>query len=354
MNILQPVPVTIGGPTPAPDPVLRPRRTRISPALRRMVQETTLSPADFIYPLFVRHGRNERRPLASMPGQFQLSVDELAREAESILELGIPAVIVFGIPAQKDWCGSDNFNPRGVVPEAIRALKAAAPELVVISDMCFCEYTDHGHCGLINTPDADSYNAALPEGYLLNDPSLELMGRASVVHAEAGADVIAPSAMLDHMVAANRTALDEAGLEHVPIMSYAAKYASSFYGPFREAAENPPSFGDRRQYQMDPANRREALKEVALDVDEGADMIIVKPALPYLDVLAAVRQQFNLPTAAYQVSGEYAMLHAAAANGWLDLRMCALESLLSIKRAGADMILTYFAKDAARWLLERQ
>ena len=350
MNILQPVPGAIYAQTTAPESAQRPRRTRVSPALRRMVRETTLSPADFIYPLFVRHGRAERRPISSMPGQFQLSVDELAREAESILELGIPAVILFGIPAQKDWCGSDNFNPHGVVPQAVRALKAAAPELIVISDMCFCEYTDHGHCGLINSPEVDGYNAALPEGYLLNDPTLELIGRASVVHAEAGADVIAPSAMLDHMVAAIRGALDEAAFEHTPILSYAAKYASSFYGPFRDAAESPPSFGDRSQYQMDPANRREALKEVALDVDEGADMIMIKPALPYLDVLAAVRQQFNLPTAAYQVSGEYAMLHAAAANGWLDLRKCALESLTSIKRAGADMILTYFAKDAARWL----
>ncbi len=352
MNILQPVSPTLNGQPRALDPTLRPRRLRINPALRRMVRETTLSPADFIYPLFVRHGQGERRPIASMPGQFQLSVDELAREAESILELGIPAVILFGIPAEKDWCGSDNFNPRGIVPQAARALKSVAPELIVISDMCFCEYTDHGHCGLINTAGADEYNSALPEGYLLNDPTLELMGRAAVVHAEAGADMIAPSAMLDRMVAAIRTALDESELEHVPIMSYAAKYASGFYGPFRDAAESPPSFGDRSQYQMDPANCREALKEVALDVAEGADMVMVKPALPYLDVLAAVRQQFNLPTAAYQVSGEYAMIHAAAANGWLDLQTCALESLTSIKRAGADMILTYFAKDAARWLAD--
>ena len=354
MNTLQPVRATINSHATAAEPMLRPRRTRISPALRRMVRETTLSPADFIYPLFVRHGRGERRPISSMPGQFQLSVDELVREADSILELGIPAVLLFGIPPEKDWCGSDNFSPHGVVPEAIRALKEAAPELIVISDMCFCEYTDHGHCGIINTPIVDSYNSALPEGYLLNDPTLELLGRASVVHAEAGADIIAPSAMLDGMVAAIRGALDEAELEHVPILSYAAKYASSFYGPFREAAESPPSFGDRSQYQMDPANRREALKEVALDVAEGADMIMVKPALPYLDVLAAVREEFNLPTAAYQVSGEFAMLHAAAANGWLDLEKCALESLTSIKRAGADMILTYFAKDAARWLVEKQ
>ena len=354
MNGLQAVQTTINGRATVAEPVLRPRRIRISPALRRMVRETALSPSDFIYPLFVRHGQGERRPISSMPGQFQLSVDELAREAESVLELGIPAVLLFGIPAEKDWCGSDNFSPYGVVPEAIRALKEAAPELIVISDMCFCEYTDHGHCGIINSPMVDGYNTALPEGYLLNDPTLELLGRASVVHAEAGADIIAPSAMLDGMVGSIRGALDEAGLEHVPILSYAAKYASSFYGPFREAAESPPSFGDRSQYQMDPANRREALKEVALDVAEGADMIMVKPALPYLDVLAAVREEFNLPTAAYQVSGEYAMLHAAAANGWLDLERCALESLTSIKRAGADMILTYFAKDAARWLAKGQ
>ncbi|MCY3993494.1 MAG: porphobilinogen synthase [Caldilineaceae bacterium] len=354
MNGLQAVQTTINGRATVAEPVLRPRRIRISPALRRMVRETALSPSDFIYPLFVRHGQGERRPISSMPGQFQLSVDELAKEAESVLELGIPAVLLFGIPAEKDWCGSDNFSPYGVVPEAIRALKEAAPELIVISDMCFCEYTDHGHCGIINSPMVDGYNTALPEGYLLNDPTLELLGRASVVHAEAGADIIAPSAMLDGMVGSIRGALDEAGLEHVPILSYAAKYASSFYGPFREAAESPPSFGDRSQYQMDPANRREALKEVALDVAEGADMIMVKPALPYLDVLAAVREEFKLPTAAYQVSGEYAMLHAAAANGWLDLERCALESLTSIKRAGADMILTYFAKDAARWLAGRQ
>ncbi len=354
MNTLQPVQTTINGHATAAERALRPRRMRISPALRRMVRETALSPADFIYPLFVRYGREERRPIASMPGQFQLSVDELAREAESVLELGIPAVLLFGIPEEKDWCGSDNFNPHGVVSEAIRALKEAAPELIVISDMCFCEYTDHGHCGIVNFPTVDAYDSALPEGYLLNDPTLELLGRASVVHAEAGADIIAPSAMLDGMVGSIRGALDGAGLEHVPILSYAAKYASSFYGPFREAAESPPSFGDRSQYQMDPANRREALKEVALDVAEGADMIMVKPALPYLDVLAAVREEFNLPTAAYQVSGEYAMLHAAAANGWLELEKCALESLTSIKRAGADMILTYFAKDAARWLAGRQ
>jgi len=224
------------------------------------------------------------------------------------------------------------------------------PEMIVISDMCFCEYTDHGHCGIINLPGDSHYSAHLPEGYLLNDPTLELLGRASAVHAEAGADIIAPSGMIDGMVGAIRTALDASGFDHVAIMSYAVKYASGFYGPFREAAESPPSFGDRSEYQMDPANKREALKEAALDVAEGADMLMVKPAMPYLDVLAEVRRNFNLPTAAYQVSGEYAMMHAAAANGWLDLQRVALESLTSIKRAGADLILTYFAKDAARWL----
>ncbi len=331
-------------------PTMRPRRMRLNAALRRIVQETTLSPADFIYPLFVRPGREIQQPIGSMPGQFQWSVDRLAQEAKAIAGLGIQAVILFGIPESKDALGSDNFNPGGIVPQAIRTVKDAAPELVVISDMCFCEYTDHGHCGIINVPGDDHYNSLLPEGYLLNDPTLAYLGRASVVHAQAGADVIAPSGMIDGMVAGIRAALDENGLQHVSIMSYAAKYASAFYGPFRDAAESPPSFGDRSQYQMDPANRREALKEVAIDVAEGADILMVKPAMPYLDVLSDVRQAYNLPIAAYQVSGEYAMIHAAAANGWLDLRRCALESLTAIKRAGADMILTYFAKDATEWL----
>jgi porphobilinogen synthase len=331
-------------------PILRPRRLRLLSGLRRMVRETTLTPDDFIYPLFVRTGSGIRNPIGSMPGQFQLSVDQLARQAEEITNLGIPAVILFGIPGAKDSCGSDNFNEDGIVPQAIRALKKAAPELVVISDMCFCEYTSHGHCGIINLPGDEHYDPYLPEGYLLNDPTLELLGRASTVHAEAGADIIAPSGMIDGMIGAIRGALDASGLQHVAVMSYAAKYASGFYGPFRDAAESPPSFGDRSQYQMDPANRREALKEVAIDVVEGADMLMVKPAMPYLDIIADVRREFNLPVAAYQVSGEYAMMHAAAANGWLDLQRCALESLTGIKRAGADMIITYFAKDAAQWL----
>jgi porphobilinogen synthase len=333
-------------------PFLRPRRLRLTAHLRRMVQETTLSPADFIYPLFVRYGRDIRQPIRSMPGQFQLSVDQLAAEARDVAALGIPAVILFGIPEHKDAEGSDNYNPEGIVPQAIRAIKTAVPDLIVISDMCFCEYTDHGHCGLINVPGAPGYQADLPAGYLLNDPTLALLGRAAAVHAQAGADIIAPSGMIDGMVGAIRQALDEAGAQQVAVMSYAAKYASGFYGPFREAAESPPSFGDRSQYQMDPANRREALKEVALDVAEGADILMIKPALPYLDIIRDVRERYHLPTAAYQVSGEYAMIHAAAANGWLDLRRCALESLTAIKRAGADMILTYFAKDAVRWMEE--
>lgn len=336
----------------AAHPAMRPRRLRISPALRRMVRETTLTPADFVMPLFVRHGRDRRIAIGSMPGQVQMTVDHLAAEAREIAGLGIPAVILFGIPAEKDAAGSDNYSEVGIVPQAIRAIKDAVPDLIVISDMCFCEYTDHGHCGIINLPGDAHYHPRLPEGYLLNDATLDLLARASAVHAAAGADIIAPSGMVDGMVAAIRAGLDGEGFDHVAIMSYAVKYASGFYGPFRDAAESPPSFGDRSQYQMDPANRREALKEAALDVAEGADMLMVKPALPYLDILAALRERYPLPMAAYQVSGEYAMLHAAAANGWLDLKRCALESLTSIKRAGADMILTYFAKEAARWVEE--
>lgn len=331
-------------------PVVRPRRLRLSTNLQRMIRETSLSPGHLIYPLFVRPGKDIQRAIPSMPGQFQWSVDRAAGEAKAAAALGIPAVILFGIPEVKNYCGSDNYNPDGIVPVAIRAIKEAVPEMIVISDMCFCEYTDHGHCGIINQPDHEHYDPRLPHGYLLNDPTLELLGQASVVHAQAGADIIAPSGMVDGMVATIRQALDESAFQHTGIMSYAAKYASGFYGPFRDAAESPPQFGDRSQYQMDPANKREALKEVALDVAEGADILMVKPALPYLDVLAAVREQYNLPLAAYQVSGEYAMLQAAAQKGWLDLQRCALESLMSIRRAGADMILTYFAKDAAEWL----
>jgi porphobilinogen synthase len=287
-----------------------------------------------------------------MPGQFQWSVDRVVTEVRAAYDVGVLAVILFGIPDVKDACGSENYDPNGIIPTAIRAIKDAAPEMMVISDMCFCEYTDHGHCGIINRPGEKHYQPQLPEGYLLNDATLELLAQASIVHARAGADIIAPSGMIDGMVGAIRSGLDQTGFQHVIVMSYAAKYASGFYGPFRDAAESPPQFGDRSQYQMDPANRREALKEVALDVAEGADILMVKPALPYLDIVRAVRQTYDLPVAAYQVSGEYAMLHAAAANGWLDLRRCALEALTSIKRAGADMILTYFAKEAAQWIAQ--
>lgn len=334
------------------DNPLRPRRLRLTPAIRRMVRETALTPSDFIYPLFVRHGKNITQSIKSMPGQSQLSPDTAAALAKQAYALGIPAVVLFGIPEHKDACGTENYSPDGIIPQAIKAIKDAVPEMVVISDMCFCEYTDHGHCGLINTPDAPHYDPHHPTDYLLNDATLDLLAKASAVHAQAGADIIAPSGMLDGMVGAIRAALDLACLPNVSVMSYAVKYASGFYGPFRDAAESPPQFGDRAQYQMDPANVREALKEAALDVEQGADFLMVKPALPYLDVLRLVRDTFNLPTAAYQVSGEYAMLHAAGQNGWIDLRRCALESLTSIKRAGADMILTYFALDAARWLQE--
>ena len=331
-------------------PTNRPRRTRRTETLRQLVRETSISPADLILPLFVRPGHDLRLPIRSMPGQFQWSVDRLVGEVREIASLGIRAVMLFGIPSEKDACGSENFDPEGIVPHAIRAIKQAVPEMVVISDMCFCEYTDHGHCGIVNLPGSEHFNPALEQGYLLNDPTLELLQRASVVHAAAGADIIAPSGMVDGMVGAIRAALDDSGHEHLLVMSYAVKYASGFYGPFRDAAESPPAFGDRSQYQMDPANRREAIREAALDVEEGADMLIVKPALPYLDVLSEVRQTFNVPVAAYQVSGEYSMLQAAAANGWIDLERCAMESLTSIKRAGADLILTYFAKDVVEWL----
>ena len=331
--------------------VSRPRRLRLTSTLRRMVRETELNAGDFIYPLFVRHGRNICAEIRSMPGIHQFSVDQLDAEAESIARLNIPAVILFGIPAEKDSVGSENFAPNGVIQQAIRAIKDAVPDLLVITDVCMCEYTDHGHCGIINTPRDDDYHPDLPEGHVLNDPTLDILGRVAVSHAEAGADVVAPSGMIDGMVAALRLALDEACFEHMPILSYSVKYASAFYGPFRDAAESPPKFGDRKTHQMDPANVREALRETALDVAEGADMLMVKPALPYLDVLQRMRQAFpELPLAAYNVSGEYAMLKAAAINGWIDGRAATLEALTGIKRAGADMIITYHAKEAAGWL----
>jgi porphobilinogen synthase len=322
-------------------PSLRPRRLRRTPTLRRMVRETVLTPDHLIYPLFVVHGQDQQRPISSMPGQHQWSVDLLSREAEEIAALGIPAVILFGLPAIKDAVGSENYASNGIVQQAIRAIKDAVPELVVITDVCTCEYTDHGHCGMLDE-----------RGYVVNDTTLEVLQRVAASHAEAGADIVAPSGMMDGAVAAIREELDRVGARDVAIMAYAAKFASRFDGPFREAADSPPAFGDRRQYQMDPANGREALLEVALDAAEGADLLMVKPALPYLDVLSSIRQQFDRPTAAYHVSGEYAMIKAAAQNGWIDERQVALESLLSIKRAGADLILTYYAKDAARWLRE--
>jgi len=331
-------------------PTVRPRRLRRTAALRRMVRETAPRVDQLIAPLFIRHGSGVVRPIASMPGHAQLSVDMAVREAEALAELGIPAVLLFGIPAHKDALGSENFDPDGIVPRAAAAIKRAVPELIVISDMCCCEYTDHGHCGIINTPRSKYYNERLAEGYLLNDPTLEILGQAAVVHAQAGADIIAPSGMIDGMVARIRTALDLAGLHETAIMSYAAKFASSFYGPFRDAAESPPGFGDRSEYQMDPANRREAMREVALDVEEGADLLMVKPALAYLDIIRQVRDRFDLPLAAYQVSGEYSMVKAAAEKGWIDERRVAMESLTAIVRAGADMIITYWARDAARWL----
>lgn len=333
-----------------PTPMLRPRRLRTSATLRSLVRETILTPADFIAPLFVRHGSGIRQPIKSMPGQFQLSIDQAVIEAGELAARGVPAVILFGIPDHKDACGSENYSPDGIIPCAIRAIKAACPDLLVITDMCFCEYTDHGHCGIINVPGDKHHVAALPHGYLLNDPTLELLAKASVVHADAGADIIAPSGMIDGMIAAIRSALDANGHSHISVMSYAAKYASGFYGPFRDAAESTPTFGDRHQYQMDPGNKREAMKEVAIDVAEGADFLMVKPAMPYLDIIHQIRSAYDHPVAAYQVSGEFAMIHAAAANGWVDLERCALESLTCIKRAGADMILTYFAKDATDWI----
>jgi porphobilinogen synthase len=334
-----------------PFPISRPRRLRLNPALRAMVRETHLTPQDFIYPLFVRHGKGIQDEISSMPGQYQWSVDELPEQARSIASLGIPAVILFGIPNAKDPIGLENFSPHGIIQQAIRSIKDAVPELLVVSDVCLCEYTDHGHCGILNTgQDASSH---FPEGYVLNDPTLDILGQVAASHVQAGADIIAPSGMIDGMVRSIRESLDSQGFEHTPILSYAVKYASAFYGPFREAAEGAPKFGDRKTHQMDPANAREALREAALDVLEGADMLMVKPALPYLDIIHRVREAFpELPTAAYQVSGEYAMLKAAALNGWMDERSTVLESLTSIKRAGASSIVTYYAKEAAGWLAE--
>jgi porphobilinogen synthase len=314
----------------------RPRRLRRSEALRAMVRETRLTPDNLIYPLFVCEGEGVRREIGSMPGQYNLSIDELVKEATEARSVGVRAVILFGIPESKDATGTGAFAEDGIVQRATRALKREVKDLLVLADNCLCEYTDHGHCGVVH------------EGDVLNDPTLELLARTAVAQAEAGADIIAPSNMMDGFVAAIREALDRSGFEQVPILSYAVKYASAFYGPFREAAGSAPQFGDRRSYQMDPANMREAMREAMLDIEQGADMLMVKPALPYLDVLRALRDRCDLPLAAYQVSGEYAMIKAAARMGWLDENRTMWETLTGIKRAGADLILTYYAKEAAR------
>ncbi|MBI2955236.1 MAG: porphobilinogen synthase [Chloroflexi bacterium] len=319
-------------------PIRRPRRLRISEPLRRMVRETTLAADDFIYPLFVTHGQHVRNEISSMPGNYQLSLDELRPELEELVELGIPGVLLFGLPASKDPLGLEAYATDGIVQEAVRAVKRVAPQLMVVTDVCLCEYTSHGHCGVV------------VDGYVDNDQTLDLLARTACSHAEAGADVIAPSDMMDGRVGAIRSALDDNGFKTTPIMAYAAKYASAFYGPFREAAESAPQFGDRTTYQMDPSNVREALREIELDIQEGADIVMVKPALAYLDVIARARERFDLPIAAYNVSGEFSMVKAAARNGWIDERRVTLEILTGIKRAGADIIITYHAKEVAKWL----
>jgi len=319
-------------------PETRPRRLRRSSAVRRLVRETTLAPDHFIYPLFVRPGRGVRSEIASMPGQFHLSADEAAREAEEVARLGIPGVILFGLPEKKDEVGSEAGQAEGVVQRALRAVKKAVPELTLIVDACFCEYTTHGHCGVV------------VDGEIDNDATLDNLARAALSYARAGADFVAPSGMMDGFVGFLRESLDEEGFEKVGLFAYSAKYASGYYGPFRDAVDSTPAFGDRAGYQMDPANVREAIREVALDVEEGADIVMVKPALAYLDVIAEVRREFDLPVAAYNVSGEYAMLKAAAEKGWIDYDRVMMETLLSMRRAGADMILSYHAKEAARLL----
>ena len=319
-------------------PIHRPRRLRRNENLRRMTRETHLRVDDLIMPLFIVPGTGVENPIGAMPGIAQLSVDRAVEECQQIRDLGIPGVILFGIPDEKDAVGSDAYNDNGIIQRALRALKEEVPGLTLITDVCLCEYTDHGHCGLIKGNDVE------------NDATLELLVKESLSHVRAGADMVAPSDMMDGRVGAIRQALDREGFPHIPIMAYAAKFASGFYGPFREAAESTPQFGDRRSYQMDPANGDEALREVALDIEEGADIVMVKPALPYLDIIRRVKEKFGYPLAAYNVSGEYAMLKAAALNGWLDEERVMLEALTSIRRAGADLILTYFAKDAARTL----
>ena len=317
-------------------PQSRLRRLRESAAVRLLTQETSTSAKDFVYPLFVTHGRDVCEPVEPMPGVYHLSTDRLAAEAEEVAHLGIPAVLLFGLPARKDGAGTEAYNPDGIIQEAVRTIKQATPQLLVITDVCLCEYTDHGHCG------------AVVDGRVDNDATLELLARTALSHAEAGADMVAPSAMMDGQVGAIRQALDGGGFQSTSIMAYSAKYASSFYGPFRVAADSTPQFGDRRGYQMDPANVRQALQEMEMDIQEGADIIMVKPALAYLDVISRARQAFAHPIAAYNVSGEYAMVKAAAANGWLDGPSAALEVVTAIKRAGADIIISYHAKEVAR------
>ncbi|MEN9510065.1 MAG: hypothetical protein RLZZ621_2628 [Gemmatimonadota bacterium] len=324
------------------DRTVRLRRLRGSESIRRIVRETRLDPAQFLWPLFVRSGTGIRTPIGSMPGVFQTSVDELLKDAQRAVDAGIGGILLFGIPDTKDATGSSAWDPHGPVAEAVRAVKRDYPQLLVITDVCMCEYTDHGHCGLLT-----------PSGDVDNDATLDLLAREALAHARAGADIIAPSDMMDHRIGHLRAVLDAEGFQHVPIMSYAAKYASAFYGPFREAAESTPTFGDRRSYQMDPANTREALREVRLDVAEGADILMVKPAGAYLDIIAAVKQDTGMPLAAYQVSGEYSMIKAAAERGWIDGERAMMESLVAIARAGADLIITYFALDAAAYLRAR-
>jgi porphobilinogen synthase len=319
-------------------PTLRLRRLRRTETLRRMVRETTLSPSDFILPAFVTHGSRICAEVPSMPGVFQLSVDQLEQEARLARDLGISALLLFGLPAAKDSLGTEAYHPDGIVQRAIRAAKNVAPDLAVIGDICLCEYTSHGHCGIVQ------------DGEVLNDPTVELLCQVALAQAEAGADIVAPSDMMDGRVGRIRKALDANGYEDTLLMAYSAKFASGFYGPFRDAADSTPRFGDRRSYQMDPPNAREAMREIALDVAEGADLVMVKPALAYLDLIRRARERFDLPIAAYNVSGEYAMVKAAAQNGWIDEQRIALEILTGIKRAGADLIITYFAKDACRWI----
>ncbi|MFM7574670.1 MAG: porphobilinogen synthase [Snowella sp.] len=326
-------------------PITRPRRLRQSVPLRRMVRETVLTASDLIYPLFAVHGESIAKEVKSMPGVYQLSVDKIVEEAKQVYDLGIPAIILFGIPEDKDTEATGAWHDCGIVQKAATAVKNAVPDLVVIADTCLCEYTSHGHCGYLQTGDLT--------GRVLNDPTLELLKKTAVSQAKAGVDIIAPSGMMDGFVTTIREGLDEAGFEDIPILSYAAKYASAYYGPFRDVADSSPQFGDRRTYQMDPGNGREALKEVELDMLEGADMLMVKPALAYMDIIWRVKEMTNLPVAAYNVSGEYSMVKAAALNGWIDEKRVTLETLTGFKRSGADLILTYHAKDAVRWLNER-